>query len=159
LVECPAILQELIIFIEAVHKQNKEKFSLVSLFKGFVLERMNVHGECHLNHCFFLGVFLLILIVSAYQITVVLVGHVGKPHKVSIGVYVVVGFGAIYESLFEILGMQFLINGVSGDLVDLISFGGVKGFDELGGLHFSALAALEVVDVLVLHVEVEGGVA
>ncbi len=129
----------------------------MSLFKGLILEGLHVHREGHFNHYFFLFIFFLILIVATNHKAIVVV-H-GNTHVVSSGVHVKVRFGVVYESLLKIFSMHFLIDGVSGNLVDLVSFSRIKGFNEFGGFYSSALAALEVVDVFVLHVEVEGRVA
>lgn len=131
----------------------------MSLFEGLILESMHVHGECHLDGGLFLCGFFLIFMVSAHHVPIIVVGNIGKPHIISTGVHVETGFGVIDEALLEIFGMHLLISRVACYLVDLVSFGGVEGLDQFGGLYSSTLAALEVIYVFVLHVEIEGGVA
>lgn len=87
LVSGSVIFQELIMFIEAVHKQDEEKLCLVSFLKRLILEGMHVHGECHLDHSLFLCVLFFIFIVNSHHVTIV-IAHVWKPHIVSIGVHV-----------------------------------------------------------------------
>jgi hypothetical protein len=110
LVSGSAVLQELVILVETVHEQDKEEFSLVPLLEGLFLEGVNVHGECHLDDCFLLCGLFLVLIVVAQHVAVVVVGHVGEPHVISIGVHVEIGLGVIHEALVEVLGVHLLVD-------------------------------------------------
>lgn len=109
LVGRPAVLQELVIFIEAVHEQDKEEFGLVSLLEGLILEGMHVHRKRHLDHCFLLcGLFLSLIV--AQHVAVIGVGHIGEAHVIAVRVHVEIGLGVIHEALVEILGMHFLVD-------------------------------------------------
>lgn len=85
------------------------------------------------------------------------IGHVGKEEIVA----------WVHEELFvflvaavvEFVNILFLLCGINGNFIDFIPFVRIIGFDKFGGFYFSCFVALKVVAVLVLHVEVECGVA